>query len=1063
VAHLIPSGDSRWRLGYDKDDMEFCLLGPLEVRSGGVAVPVPGPKQRAVLAALLLAANRVVTLDELAEVLWGDRPPPSARVTVQNYVKRLRRGLAGAGAGAAEISTRPGGYLLRIDAADLDVTRFRALLAAAWAATRDESWDEAAARAGAALSLWRGEPLADVDSAALSAREAAPLGELRLQALEIRIDAALHLGRHAEIITEVRRLALANPLRERLHALLMLALYRDGRQAEALQAYQDARAVLIRELGTEPGRALREMHQQILSASQVLEITTAAAGHLQSGEIRKSVVAATRTLPPGSGSFIGRQTELAQLMAAAERGSICAISGMPGAGKTALAVQAARLLADRFPHGTLFADLHAHTPGQAPADPKDALAGLLTASGVDARFLPADTPGRSDLWRETMAGKKALVILDNAGSSAQVTPLLPGGAGSFVLVTSRRHLSDLPGSPVPVHLEALPPAQARAMFLHLAPRAAKPADAAAVADLTALAGYLPLAISLLARLYARHPSWTLADLAADTRTRLLTLAAEQDSIAAAFEVSYCYLPPGRQQFFARLGLHPGTTIEQYAAAALAGIPLAEAAAHLDALHGEGLLTEVSYRRYAMHDLIHRYAREHSAAGPDARQALDRLLNYYQHVATTAERRLTRLTTAAPPALTQPPASSPALPDYTRALAWARAERGNLTDCLDHAMQAGQHGRVVAFTAAITALQQRDGPWDEAITRSAAAVRAARQAGDQLGEASALSSLAMARRLTGDNPGAARDLQESLRICRDTGSRLGEANALGILGVVQLRTGDYAGAEKLLGEALGMFADIGDRLGQAYALHYLGDLRRLAGNYPAAIEMLEEALSICRDSGDRLGQAIALTELGTVRRATGDYPAALDVLHEALEIHTDIGDLIGQADALGDLGSVQRVTGDYPGAARSLERALSMWREAGIRQGQANALLYLGDLRRGSGDYPGAAQDLAEALSIYREIGDRGGEIVALNASGRLALDRGDLDQARASHQRALDLADEIDSPPDRAHALAGLGRSARAAGQTGDARAALRQAQEIFQRIGAAEATVVAAEADALA
>jgi DNA-binding SARP family transcriptional activator/tetratricopeptide (TPR) repeat protein len=1041
--------------------MDFCLLGPLEVRSDGATVPVPSTKQRAVLAALLLGANRVVTLDELAEVLWGDRPPPSARVTVQNYVKRLRRLLADAG--VAPISTRPGGYLIRIGTDDLDVTRFKALLDAARAAARDGSWNEAAVQARAALSLWQGEPLADVGSAVLSVREIPPLTESRLQAQEIRIDAALHLGRHAEIITEARQLAWTNPLRERLHGLLMLALYRDGRQAEALKAYQDVRAALITELGTEPGAALRELHRQILNASDALEITAAATGHLQPGGTRNSVVTATRTLPPGSGAFTGRKAELAQLMAAAGQGSICAISGMPGAGKTALAVQAARLLADRFPHGTLFADLHAHTPGQVPADPKDALAGLLTASGVDARFLPGDTAGRSDLWRETMAGKQTLVILDNAGSSAQVTPLLPGGDGSFLLITSRRHLSDLPGPPVQVHLGALPPDQASAMFLHLAPRAAKPADGVGVADLTALAGYLPLAISLLARVYARHPSWTLADLVTDTRSRLLTLAAEQDSIAAAFEVSYRYLPPGRQQFFACLGLHPGTTIERYAGAALAGIPLDETAAHLDALHGEGLLTEVSYRRYAMHDLIHRYARERVAAGPDAHEALDRLLNYYQHVATTAERRLARLTTAASPAPETPPASSPALADYTRALAWARAERANLTDCLEYAMEAGQHGRVVAFTTAITALLQRDGPWDEAITRSAAAVRAARLAGDELSEASALCGLAMARRLTGDYPGATRDLQESLRICRDTGSQLGQANALGILGVVRMRTGDTAGAETLLGQALGMFRDIGDLPGQAYVLHFLGDLRRLAGNYPAAIEKLEEALSIYRDSGDRLGLAIALTELGTVRRAIGDYPAALEVLHEALEIHTDIGDLIGQADALGDLGSVQRVTGDRAGAARSLEMALSIWREAGILQGQANALLYLGDLRRDSGDYPGAAEDLAEALSIYREIGDRGGEIAALNASGRLALDRGDLDQARASHQRALDLAVEIDSPPDRAHALAGLGRSARAAGQTADARTALRQALEIFQRIGAVEAGPVAEEADALA
>jgi DNA-binding SARP family transcriptional activator/tetratricopeptide (TPR) repeat protein len=1048
--------------------MEFRLLGPLEVRRDGVAVPVRPGKQRTVLAALLLAANRVVTLDELAEILWADRPPPSARVTVQNYVKRLRQALADEG---GLIGTRPGGYLIRIDPGNLDVTRFRALVDAARAAARDGSSAVVATQAEAALSLWRGEPLGDVDSAALSAREVPPLAEWRLQAEELRVDAALRLGRHAEIITDAQRLALAHPLRERPQALLMLAMYRDGRQAEALAAYQAARAVLIRELGTEPGRVLRDLHRQILSASPALEITsdaalpapgaprTSVAALPRPGAPRTSVVSATRTLPPGSGSFTGRQAELAELMAAAGQGRICAISGMPGAGKTALAVQAARLLADQFPHGRLFVDLHAHTPGQAPADPKDALAALLTATGVDARFLPPDTDGRSALWRETMARQQALVILDNAGSSAQVTPLLPGG-GSFVLVTSRRHLGDLPGPPVPVDLEALPPDQARAMFLELAPRAAGPADSAAVADLTALAGYLPLAISLLARVYARHPSWTMADLAADTRSRLLTLAAERDSVAAAFEVSHRYLPAGRQRFFARLGLHPGTTIERYAAAALAGVSLDEAAAHLDALHGEGLLTEVSYRRYAMHDLIRRYARERAAADPGAGQALDRLLDYYQHVAADAERRLTRLVTA--PAPGPPPGSVPALPDYTRALAWARAERGNLTACLDFAAEAGQHARVVAFTGASAALLHRDGPWDEAVTRHAAATRAARQVGDQRGEASALTSLAVARRLTGDSAGAIRDLQAALRISRACGHRLGQANALATLGVIGVRTGDNQLAVQALTEALGIYRDIGARRGEAYALHSLGEVRRQVGSYRAAIETLQEALSICGGIDDRLGQAAGLAELGFVWRATGDYPAAVQVLQEALEIHTGNGDLIGQADVLGDLGYVQQVTGDYAGAARSLERALRIWRESGIRQGQGNALMYLGEMRRASGDHPGAARDLSEALGIYRAIGDRGGEVAALNASGRLALARADLDQARACHQRALELAEEIDSPPDRAHALAGLGRCARRAGQTTRARTALRQAREIFERIGAAEAAAVAAEADAL-
>jgi hypothetical protein len=320
-------------------------------------------------------------------------------------------------------------------------------------------------------------------------------------------------------------------------------------------------------------------------------------------------------------AFTGRDDELRRISGAIAQtaGSggvvaIRAIGGMPGVGKTVLAVHAAHLLRDQFPDRQLFIDLRAHTPGQDPLTPEAALGALLSAAGADPRFLPGDLDGRAAMWRDLMAGQRALLVLDNAASSEQVTPLLPGGDSCLVLVSSRRQLADLPGPVVPVLVETLPPGQARDMFVRLAPRAAA-SPGHAVTDLVELAGFLPLAISLLARVYNRHPSWSLADLATETKGHLLTLTAERDSVAAAFEVSWQHLAPDRQDFFRCLGLHPGTVIGAWAAAALAGITAGEAAALLDGLHSEGLLTETGYRRYGMHDLIRRYAADRAAAGP----------------------------------------------------------------------------------------------------------------------------------------------------------------------------------------------------------------------------------------------------------------------------------------------------------------------------------------------------------------------------------------------------------------------------------------------------------------
>jgi tetratricopeptide (TPR) repeat protein len=806
------------------------------------------------------------------------------------------------------------------------------------------------------------------------------------------------------------------------------------------------------------------------------------------GSVAAGLVAATRTLPRDIASFTGRGPELRELADAAAGGGrsggvvgIQAIGGMAGIGKTAFAVHAAHQLAPGFPDGQIFLPLHGHTPGHRPADPADALASLLVTAGVSARQIPAGVEARGALWRDRLAGRRVILVLDDAANSEQVRPLLPGTGGSLVLVTSRRHLTALEDATA-ITLGTLPPEQAAALLVRLADRPGLSPQDPAVGDIARLCGYLPLAVGMLARQLNHHPAWTPAGLATDlaaARDRLQLMVTENLSVAAAFDLSYDDLTREQQQLFRRLGLHPGADIDAYAAAALDGTELAAARRCLAALYDQYLLTEPIQGRYRLHDLIREHAHGLTARddpGRDRDQAAGRLLDYYQHTAETADRRLTRYTRPAPqqPATALPatapltadagsPVGAPDLPDRKQALSWARAERANLLACLDQATRAGQHARVVALTAAIAALLRHDGPWTDAITRHTTAVQAAQQVGDLLGQANALNDLGAMRRLKGDYRDAARALTAALDICRDLGDRLVEANALNNLGAVQRQTADYGDAASAQDTALRIYRELGDRLGQANALNEAGAVQYQTGDYRDAARAEEAALSIYRELGDRLGQANALYFLGAVRRQTGDYRRAAGAQESALRIYRELGDRLGQANTLSLLGGVRQQTGDYRRAARAQQAALGIYRQLGQQLGEATALNRLGVLQRLTGDFPAATEAHTAARGIFRRLGERGGEVETLNELGTLHRVIGDLDLAGAFHRHALRLAREIDGGWDEASALAGLGRCALAAGATADARASLQQAQEIFHRIGAAEATGIAAELDALA
>ncbi|MEV5835574.1 tetratricopeptide repeat protein [Nocardia sp. NPDC052112] len=745
----------------------------------------------------------------------------------------------------------------------------------------------------------------------------------------------------------------------------------------------------------------------------------------------------TSSLPAAPRAFVGRDQELQQILAAADHEhviSIYAIDGMAGVGKTALAVCAAHELAARFPDGQYFIELHAHTSEQKAADPSEVLAGLLIELGMDPRSIPDTLTGRRDLWRNRLADKKALVVLDDAADRDHVEPLLPSGPGCLTLVTSRHRLRVVPGTR-PLALKVLDRDPAADLFLSVADRdPASDGERDVAQRIVELCGWLPLAIVLVAGRLAHHPHWTTAEITElaeefeAATDRLTELDANDRIVRAAFDLSYRDLPPARQLLFRRLGLHPGSDVDAYAVAALAGTDLATAERELDAVYTDHLLDEPARGRYRLHDLLRDYAHTLTDDDPiiDNTRAMDRLLDYYQHTATYADRWLARRTRPTGDRdITIPTAASGGVVvrefgDQLRALAWMRVERINLLACLEHTAS-GDPARMIALTAVLAALLDRDGPWPLAGRVHHRAAETAQRLHDRLGEATALTDLGIVCWLTDDYGRSADLLQQALTLYRDLGNRLGEANALDSLGFVRRLTGDYEQAADLYGQALTRYRDLGDRLGEANALNDLGLVHRYTGDYGQAADLQQQALTRYRDLGDRLGEANALTDLGLVRRDTGDYGLAADLLQQALTRYRDLDNRLGEASALNYLGFVRREVGDYGQAADLHQQALTRYRDLGNRLGQATALTDLGLVRREVGDYEQAADLHQQALTIYRDLGNRRGEANALTALGYARREIGDYEQAADLYRQALTLHRDLGSRHGQADTLGNLG------------------------------------------
>jgi DNA-binding SARP family transcriptional activator len=944
--------------------VRFRILGPLEVWTGEDWSGIGAPKWRALLAALLLNRGQAVSTDRLITELWGDDAPERAANLVSVYVLRLRRVL-----GDPEghvLTTRAPGYQLRLGPGDLDAEHFDTLVRRGRQALAEGDGQGAGDVLREALDLWRGRALADAPPSALVTAEADRLEESRLSALELRIEADIRCGLHAQLVPELRRLLSDHLLREGLWALLIRALDGAGRHAEALAAYGQAREVISDELGVDPGKELQQLYQEVLTADAVTRRPGTGAGPRPGGPTGGPAAARSpgadpdvpapaagpgaaarrvpAQLPADVADFTGRAGPLERLIGlmsgAGHPGNgavaVAVVAGAPGLGKTALSIHAAHALRPAFPDGQLYVSLLGGSEHPVPAD--EVLARFLRDLGVDGARVPADAEERAAMYRTRLAERQMLIVLDDAQDAAQVRPLLPGTGSCAVIVTCRRRLSGLAGSRL-IDLDVLDDDEAAELFTRIVGAERAEADPSAMRDVLGTCAGLPLAIRIAGARLAARRGWTvrtLADRLADQRRQMDEFTAGDLAVRACFQVSFDALPRMSSggvdpaHVFRMLGVWQGSSIGLQAATALIGEPEDPVADALEVLVDANLLESPGPDRYRLHDLLRAYAAERARADEPAQEiddAVRRVLLWYLRTADASASVVAPYRDRVPLDPAEPGGASPQFATAEQALGWCEQERANLVAATRQAASSGLHDVAWKLPVAATVCFDRHGYRTEWLATHRIALASVRELGDRRGEAWVLNNLGMVLGQQHQDE-AVGYFEQALAILREIGDKRDQGQAANNLAFCYLILGRHEEAVEALLDALKLQRELGRRYGEGVALCNLAEAYLELGRHQEAITCAEEALVIVREVGSVRYEGYALYNLGRAHLELGHGAEAAELFGQSLAIQRAAGDRYGEAQVLQRIGNAHSVAGRLEQAREAWTRARQLFQALG---------------------------------------------------------------------------------------------------------------------------------------